>query len=178
MKNLTAGLALVTLSTLACAAGTSGRLQPLDFKGLVVGSATEQASVERALGIKCDSDGAGQRTICNGVSTIVDSLAQVNIVIGPDGVLDRISITVDSGAFDSVAEGFTRKFGRASHASHPIVQNGFGANFRQDEREWLGSNGTQLVIEKFAGSTDSSSVYFSTLRDRKLLNSIGNSSDL
>jgi hypothetical protein len=45
MKNLTAGLALVTLDTLACAAGTSGRLHPLDFKGLVVGSATEQAGV-------------------------------------------------------------------------------------------------------------------------------------
>jgi hypothetical protein len=92
IKTLTAGLALATFSMLTYAGGVSGR-QPLDFKGLVVGSAMEQASVERALGIKCDSDGIGQRIICNGVSTIVDSPAKVNVVIGPDGVLDRMSRT-------------------------------------------------------------------------------------
>jgi hypothetical protein len=145
---------------------------------LVVGSATEAALEESALGVKCDSDGAGQRTICNGVSTIVNRPAQINVVIRPDGVLDRISIAVDSEAFDSVAQGFTKKFGRASRGLRPVVQSGFGANFRQAGREWLGSDGTLRVIEKFVGSTDSSSVYFSTPCDRKLLNGIGNSSNL
>lgn len=51
-----------------------------------------------------------------------------------------------------------------------VVQNGFGAQFQQVVYTWLDREARRIELTKYSGSTDSSSLYFSTAADRALIN--------
>jgi len=179
--------------------------QPLDFKTLVIGAPTTPQQVETALAIpcgvsfgpgpaKCDDldkkiqemrrvkcgDSGDGRQICNGTTTMAVSPAEVNLVIGTNGMIERIHLTISDLAYDEVNQALNAKFGAAQHVSHPTLQNGFGATFRQENSLWNGPGGTELLLSQYAGDTDHSSVYFSTRADRDLVSGVSHapSSDL
>lgn len=173
---------------------------PLEFKTLVIGAPTTPDEVEKALAIPCgvsfgpgaapctDLDkvvqqarlvkcglGGHEVQVCNGTTTIAGSPADVNVVIGSDGLLQRIYLTLSEIGYDDVVQALISKFGEAQHGSHSTLQNGFGTTFQQEERIWVGPNRTQLLLNKYAGDVDHSIVYFSTQSDRDLMTGAGNS---
>jgi hypothetical protein len=164
--------------------------QPLEFKTLVLGAPTTPAQVEAVLTTPCgmkggtcdDLDkkmqedrkvtcglGGGGMQVCNGSTTIADTIAEVNVVIGADGILQRIHLTFSNLGYDDAQQALTAKFGKAQRVSHPTLQNGFGATFRQEESLWTGANGAQLLLNEYAADTDHSDAYFSNKEDRDLL---------
>jgi hypothetical protein len=184
---LTLGL---TCSGTIAAHSKAGPSQTLEFKTLVIGGPTSPAQVEAALTtpcgmpggpydeldkklqemrrLKCGAGGDGMQ-VCNGTTTIAGSLAEVNVVIGSDGTLQRIHLTLSDLGYDDVEQALISKFGTAQRVSHPTLQNGFGATFRQEESLWIGANSTQLLLNKYAGDTGHGDVYFSTQQDRDLM---------
>lgn len=183
-------LALAWISTGVVAAPSN---QPLDFKGLVLGAPTTPQQVEDALAIpcgfsfgpgpaKCDDldkklqemrrvkcgEGLPGVQICNGTTTIAGTHATVNLVIGHDGTIQRIHLTLPDIGYDDVRRALVAKFGTPKVA-HSTLQNGFGATFRQEDNFWAGAHGAQLLLSKYAGDVDNSSLYFSTPADRDLM---------
>jgi len=177
--------ALVLISTSALAASP-----PLEFKTLVIGAPTTPEQVEAALTtpcgmsggtcddlakkiqemrrVKCGLGGSGMQ-VCNGSTTIAGTTTQVNVVIGSDGLLQRIHLTFSDYGYEDVHQALTHKFGAAQKVSHPTLQNGFGASFRQETSIWNGAQGTQMLLNKYAGDVDHSDVYISTQKDRDLM---------
>ncbi|WP_233884539.1 hypothetical protein [Paraburkholderia flagellata] len=150
---------------------------PLEFKGLVVGQTVTTQQVQSTLGIKCGI-GANQMQVCNGQGTILGYPASFNVVVGSDGILDRIAIRLDSGHYAAVADAFHKKFDPATAIDHSTVQNRYGAAFENERVVWGDLNGETLMLRKYAGRLDTSSVWFSTKRDRELFSEKKNSNDL
>lgn len=127
--------ALVLISTSALAASP-----PLEFKTLVIGAPTTPEQVEAALtpcgmtGDPCDAlakkilemlpvkcgRGANGMQVCNGSTTIAGTITQVNVVIGSDGLLQRIHLTFSDYGYEDVHQALTHKFGAAQKVSHPL----------------------------------------------------------
>lgn len=193
-KRLVGALALAWISTVAIAAHPA---QPLDFKGLVVGAPATPQQVEEALAIPCGvsfgsepakctdldkmiqekqkvSCGAGGNgmQICNGTTTIAGTHAEVNLVIGSNGTIQRIHLTFGDIGYDDARQALVAKFGAPQKVSHPTLQNGFGANFRQEESFWTGAHGAQMLLSQYAADVDHSSLYISTQADRDLMNGV------
>ncbi|NUY32983.1 hypothetical protein F0160_21080 [Paraburkholderia sp. JPY303] len=140
----------------------------LEFKGLVVGQAVTTQQIQSTLGISCGA-GANQMQVCNGQGTILGYSGSFNVVVGPDGILDRIDIRLNQIHYADVADAFHKKFGPPTSIDHSTVQNKFGAKFENEHVVWGDLNGVALVLRKYAGGLDKSSVTFSTKRDRDLL---------
>ncbi|TAM40076.1 MAG: hypothetical protein EPN58_11365 [Rhodanobacter sp.] len=191
---LVGAMALAWISTAAFAAPKNHPTQPLDFKGLVLGAPATPQQVEDALAIpcgfsfgpgpaKCDDldkklqemrrvkcgEGLPGVQICNGTTTIAGTHATVNLVIGSDGTIQRIHLTLPDIGYDDVHQALVAKFGKPKSVSHPMLQNGFGATFRQEESFWTGAHGAQLLLSQYAGDVENSSLYFSTPADRDRL---------
>jgi len=175
-----ASVLLLTFSVSAAAAD-------LEFKGLALDSVVTPAQVVESLKVPCEqagrtcdefwqkmhdqmavSCGTGyeSKQICNGRSTIAGEKATANVVIGPDGRLERVWLTTSNYAYETVLAELTKKYGTPSSVRRYGVQNGFGAAFTQVDSVWNGANGHRLIVSKYAGNTDESTVYFSTRADR------------
>lgn len=141
----------------------------LKIKDLAIGEPTTPGAVESAFGVTC---GAGLRgmQVCNGVGRIAQAVAQYNIVIGADGVLDRVRAEISASDYDAVSTAVRKQFGAPASSRRPVVQNGFGAKFRDEELSWNGISGSQLVLNRFTSDLEHSLVIFSTRRDRDLTN--------
>lgn len=175
-----ASVLLLTFSVSATAAD-------LAFKGLALDSAVTPVQVVESLKVPCEQAGKtcdefwqkmhdkmavscgtgyGSKQICNGRTTIAGEKATANVVIGPDGRLERVWLTISNYAYETVLAELTKKYGTPSSVKRYGVQNGFGAAFTQVDSVWNGENGQRLVVSKYAGNTDESTVYFGTRADR------------
>jgi hypothetical protein len=182
---------------------THASAAPLEFKSLVLDAPTTPAQVVEALATECVMFGAPCDTsylqihermavkcgvggikrdiqVCNGNTTIAGVPARANVVIGPDGRLQRIDLTVSENAYKAILAELTEKFGKPSSSKASTLQNRFGASFSQVETTWDRDGGKALTVTRFAGSVDDSRIYFSTEEDRETLRraSQGDPSDL
>ncbi len=92
----------------------------------------------------------------------------MNLVISATGVVQRIQLTLPPRSFDTVAPQLIQKFGPAAKTVHEEVQNAMGAKFDQVMLLWRDGD-NEVMYSKYAGSVDSSSLYFCTGEDRALL---------
>lgn len=139
-----------------------------DFKGVQIGAPATAEMIKARLGVECGAGAPGMQ-ICNGDVTVAKERATLNLVIGKTGEVQRIHLLLDSDSFDLVEPELIRKFGSPTTVEHPKLQNAMGASFQQTRDVWIGANGVQVAFERYAGSIDSSSLYFSTEADRRLL---------
>lgn len=163
---------------------------PLEFKGLVLDAPTTPEQVVDALRTECDvlgkpcdetwqrihdkaavscGAGANQMQVCNGQTSIAGNRAEANVVIGPDGRLQRIWLTISAYSHDETLEALKQKYGSPKSSQRSTVRNGFGAPFNQLETVWHGDGGQILTVSRYAASTDKSSIFFSTKADRETL---------
>lgn len=190
-------LALVFLFGLWATAATAG---DLEFKGLALDANVTPEQVEEALKVPCEQfgkvcDESWQRIhermavscgnghagaqICNGQTTIAGAQAEANVVIGTDGRLQRIWLTISEYSYEDVLSELKKKYGKPSSVRRYGVQNGFGASFAQVDTVWQGTSGQKLRVSRYAGTLDKSTVYFSTRADEAMLShNAGDSNDL
>ena len=165
---------------------------PLEFKGLVLDAPTTPEQVVSGLrtecevlgkpcddtwqrihermAVSCGAGGAdGRLQVCNGRTSIAGTDADANVVIGPDGRLQRIWLTISAYGHDSVLEALKSKLGPPKSSRRSTVRNGFGAPFTQIETVWHGDGGQTLTVSRYGATTDKSSVFFSTKADRDTL---------
>lgn len=175
----------------------------LDFKGLVLGAQTTPDAVVAALATECEALGKqcdetwkkihdrmavscgaggtnGDIQVCNGNTTIAGVQAKANVVIGPQGHLQRLNLTISAYSYDAVLAEITSKFGKPASTRRSTVQNAFGASFPQVQSIWNGADGQSLTVSRYAGSRDDASINFSTAADRDMLHraAAGDPSDL
>lgn len=141
------------------------RQRTLEFKGLQIGKAVSRDAVKEATGIACE-EGYETTSVCNGRVSIATVGGMANIVLSRHGVLDRVAISIDSDDFDGVLLALVEKFGNPQKLSEPILQNGYGATFRDLRAIWTGPQGVQLEARRYPGSTQSSMIMFTTAADR------------
>jgi hypothetical protein len=171
--------------------GLSGTAHAFDFKGLVLGEPITADQVEARLdecvtvtGAACDKFqqrlherskvqcGAGSNgaTVCNGLTTVAGFVTQANIVIGADGKLRRVLLSsIRPDNFEAIARELQAKFGAAQAQEGSTVQNAFGAQYGQVVLTWSDSQERRIDFTKYAGTTDKSSLFFSTAQDREVL---------
>lgn len=165
---------------------------PLEFKGLVLDAPTTPEQVVDALRTECTSLGKpcddtwqkihdgmavscgtggadGQSKVCNGRTSVAGVGADANVVIGPDGRLQRIWLTISAYSHDGTLEALKQKYGPPKSSRRSTVRNGFGAPFAQLETVWHGDGGQTLTVSRYGATTDKTSIFFSTKADRESL---------
>ena len=142
------------------------RQKPLEFKGLQIGKMVSREEVKEATGIACE-DGHETISVCNGRVSIATVGGMANIVLSRAGVLERVAISIDSEDFDGVFLALVEKFGNPQRLSEPILQNGYGATFKDLRAIWTRPQGVQLEVRRFPDTTQSSIVMFTTAADRR-----------
>ena len=165
---------------------------PLEFKGLVLDAPTTPEQVVEALRTECVSLGnpcdetwqgihdrmavacgtggsEGQFQVCNGRTSIAGVDADANVVIGPDGRLQRIWLTITAYSHDAALDALKVKYGVPKSSRRSTVSNGFGASFNQLESIWHGDAGQTLTVSRYGATTEKSTVFFSTQADRETL---------
>jgi len=116
-------IGLISTASIAAAHHAPHLTQPLEFKTLVLGAPTTPAQVEAVLTTPCGMKGGtcdaldkkiqedrkvtcglggGGVQVCNGSTTIADTIAEVNVVIGADGILQRIHLTFSNLGYPSI----------------------------------------------------------------------------
>lgn len=159
------------IAALLCAAApTLGHC--LDFKGIQIGKPATPSQVEDKLAVRCGV-GANKMQVCNGLTTIAEESASLNVVIGANGIVQRIELRLAPEAFETVAPLLIEKFGRPASIQRGGVQNRLGAKFEQLVYSWRRSGGLELTYRRYAGDLETSSLYFGTAEDRRLLNEGG-----
>jgi len=153
------------LAFLCCASAVSA--WAFDFKGITIGGAATPAQIQERLGVTC-GEGLPGWQVCNGDVSVAREPATMNLVISPKGIVQRIRLSLSPDAFDEVAPELIRKFGNPTSTSQSVVQNRMGAKYEQIIHLWADKNGTQVLYMKYAGTLDSSTLYFSTKADRAL----------
>jgi hypothetical protein len=176
---------------------------PLEFKGLVLDAPTTPEQVVEALrtdcvalgkpcdetwqrihdrmAVTCGTGGSdGKLQVCNGRTSIAGSDADANVVIGPDGRLQRIWLTISASSHDATLDALKLKYGVPKSSRRSTVRNRFGAAFHQLETVWHGDDGQVLTVSRYGATTEKSIVFFSTLADRETLSraSRGDAEDL
>lgn len=170
---------VVITCVMFCATAAASGSRDYDFKGVQIGAPATPELIKERLGVACGAGAPGMQ-ICNGNVTIAKERATMNLVIGNTGEVQRIHLSLQPDSFDLVEPELIRKFGAPTRVERPEVQNAMGATFQQTTDIWVGSNGVRVVFERYAGSIDSSSLYFSTEADRRLMSGadIDRSNDL
>lgn len=180
--------------------GSAIAADQLEFKGLALDSVVTSEQVVENLKVPCEQGGktcddfwqemhnqmavacgTGHegKHVCNGRTTVAGEKATANVVIGSDGRLERVWLTASNYAYESILTELVKKYGKPSSVKRYSVQNGFGAAFVQVDSVWNGAGGQSLIVSKYAGNTDESTVYFSSRADRAVRSSNeGNSGDL
>ena len=138
----------------------------LDLDGLTVGQPATPEAVLTSLGVTC-GEGYQGTEVCNGNTSYEAHPAEANVVIGADGVLDRILLTIDHDNYEDVIKALRKKFGPPRSSVHPVVQNGFGARFQQEQLVWYGARGTQLFASRYAADTNHATILLTTKRGRE-----------
>ncbi|MGB4811748.1 MAG: hypothetical protein WBP13_04610 [Methylophilaceae bacterium] len=138
-----------------------------DFKGISIGGASTPKQVLEKLGVKCGL-GANEMQVCNGNVTIARETAYMNLVIDRKGIVQRISLSLSSSAFETVAPLLIEKFGTPTSTNRGEVQNWMGAKFEQVSHLWKGENEVEVRYSKYAGVVDKSGLSFTTKKDREL----------
>ena len=146
----------------------SSQCWAFDFKGVVIGAAATPEDIYQHLGVSCGEGHEGMQ-VCNGEVTIAHEPASMNLVISPQGVVQRIALTLAPAAFDEVAPVLIKKFEKPAGIDQSVVQNRMGAKFSQTVYLWAGKGGIQLRYARYSGSLDRSTLDFSTRADRVLL---------
>lgn len=164
MKLIGTGCALVLAALLSTAASARN----YDFKGVQIGTMATPQMIKDRLGVECGAGAPGMQ-ICNGNVTIAKEPADLNLVIGSNGQVQRILLSLQPGSFDLIEHELMRKFGAPTRRESPSVQNRMGATFQQIRDIWMGDNGVKMVFERYTGSIDNSTLYFSTEADRRLM---------
>lgn len=181
------------LITLVLALSLSPALAaPLEFKGLVLDAPTTPEQVVAALrtecialgkpcdetwqsihdrmAVACGAGGSdGQLQVCNGRTSVAGVDASANVVIGPEGRLQRIWLTISAYSHDATLEALKAKYGAPKTSRRSTVRNGFGAPFNQLETVWHGDAGQTLTVSRYGASTDKTTVFFGTQADRETL---------
>jgi hypothetical protein len=139
----------------------------LDFKGIVVGEPATPEQVLEKLGVECGAGFNGIR-VCNGAVTIAREGAKMNLVISAAGVVQRIDLTLSPRSFEVVAPLLIEKFGEPAQTGRSELQSRLGAKYQQVVLLWRNGE-VEAVYSKYAGSIDSSRLYFSTKEDRERL---------
>ncbi|MDO9165058.1 MAG: hypothetical protein Q7U13_03030 [Rhodoferax sp.] len=139
-----------------------------DFKGIAVGKTATPDEIQQRLGVNCGVGYAAMQ-VCNGNVTVARESASINLVINPEGIVQRIALSLSPDAFDDVAPELIRKFGNPSSTSRSIVQNRMGAKYPQIVHLWSATDGTQVLYMKYAGTLERSSLNFTTEADRAML---------
>jgi hypothetical protein len=142
-----------------------------DFKGISIGQTATPAQITEKLGVKCDEGHKGLQ-VCNGMVTIAREDVMMNLVISPQGIVQRINLSLSPDAFDTVAQLLIEKFGPTTTSNRSKVQNRMGAKFDQVELFWEDKNGNQVLYSRYAGMIDQSSLSFTTKEDREMLKRI------
>ncbi len=138
----------------------------LNIAGLVAGELTTPEAVHDALGLAC-GEGSQNIQVCNGVSSYANSSGEANVVIGSDGLLDRVYLTIDEDNYDDVAQSLRKQFGSPQRIARSVVQNGFGATFQQEALTWNGLHGTRLYVSRYAADMEHATVLLTSKRGRQ-----------
>lgn len=163
-------LVLLAVVGSAALADESSPARVFDFKGVVIGGPTTLKEIQEKLGVRCVGDWGGAFSyVCNGSTTIAQENAYLNLVVNAQHVVQRIALHFDSRSFEVIERELIRKFGQPVETERHALQNAFGAAFEQVEHRWVGSDGTEVTFQRFAGKFDKSLLYFSTAEDRAIL---------
>ena len=101
--------------------------------------------------------------------TVARENARMNLVISAAGIVQRIDLTLQPQTFDTLAPLLIEKFGPPAKTERSELQNRMGAKFDQVLHVWRDGE-SEVQYSKYAGSIDSSRLYFGTKEDRELLN--------
>ena len=147
-----------------------------DFKGVELGAPATPEQLQSKLNIKCGAGGGSRKAqICNGHVTIAEESADLNLVIGESGIVERMWFKgLRPESFTYVAPQLINKFGKPTKIEQGVIQNRMGASFEQVEYTWIDKNGNMVYYSKYAGSTNSSYLRFDTKADRDFLESLNN----
>lgn len=156
----------VVIGAFFCFLPTLSNAAQLNIAGLVAGEPTTPDAVHDALGLAC-GEGSQNVQVCNGVSSYASSVGDANVVIGSDGLLDRVYLTVDEDSYDDVVQSLRRQFGSPQRIARSTVQNGFGATFQQESLTWNGPHGTRLYVSRYAADVEHATVLLTSKRDRQ-----------
>ena len=142
---------------------------PLGYRGLTVGDHVTPEQVQTALDLLRPCGQGVWGLVCNGRVNLSDTTADFNAVIGPDGTLQIMRFTFDSGSSAVVEATAQKQWGKPSKVNNSAVQNRFGAVFRQRQVTWLAARGVQATLTYRAGSLDTSYLVISTPAARERL---------
>lgn len=150
----------------------------LEFKGLIAGQPVTPAQVESALSgedgaVEC-RDGGADRHICNGPTSVAGVRATTNTVITETSRIMRISLRFSEDDFDAVLEAAKSKYGDPSDTRTETLQNRLGAKFENSVYHWQGDRetGAYLILTRYSGSIENSSMYFGTQEDTDFLRKV------
>lgn len=145
--------------------------QTFDFKGIRLGARSTPDQVTEKLGVACGL-GFEDAQVCNGRVTVAGEWATLNLVISPSGVVRRMAFTLDPDSFEIVAGELEKKFGKPAQRKVSALQNAMGTSYEQQEWVWRGADRALITYRKYAGTTQASSLNFSTREDREKLESL------
>jgi hypothetical protein len=146
-----------------------------EFRTLRVGGLTTPTDVEAAMRkdmsnpyFKCGL-GADGMQVCNGLTVLAGSVAEVNSVIDASGRLIRVMLRIRPDDFDRVTRAAKEKYGAPASSSSAPLQNAAGATFINQTLTWGSERGNYIKASKYADTIDKGFVYFGTPEDTALL---------
>jgi len=139
-----------------------------DFKGVALGAPVTPDQILEKLGVRCGAGIVGTQ-VCNGGVTIARESATLNLVIGTEGNVRRIDLTLSPQSFDVVAPLMIEKFGTPTKTTRSELQTRMGVKVDQITHWWRNDAEFEVSYRKYAGTLDSSNLYFSTKEDREIL---------
>lgn len=146
--------------------------ESFDFKGVYIGQPATPEMIQRHLGARCGEGSGASTAVCNGRVTIAHVPADMNLVIGQSGNVQRISLRFESRQFGQVARAMIQKFGEPDSVQTTPVQNSFGARLNREVAEWR-KDSVAVALRSIAGSrADTSSVYYYSQEEVEFLNRV------
>ena len=133
-----------------------------------VGKPTTVEQVRSAMSVKCRPGWAGLN-VCTGTARLADRTAYANVVIGNNGIVQRIRLHPETTHYDKVLAQLLSRFGRPTSFKTFSAQDARGFSERQEVRSWTTASGDELILMKFSAVRDRSLVYVGNAADRTLL---------
>lgn len=168
------------LGVLACVAlSFNAFAAALDFKGIVLDQPATPQLIADKLHVKCGEGTPGMQ-VCNGFVTVGGVGAQLNLVIGVSGKVQRIALDFDADDFAAVESAMIQKFGAPESAETSVVQNRMGARFDQTVDRWGTAPEPAARLARYSAVVTRGSLVFRSEEDRQLLRRInaGNPNDI
>lgn len=139
-----------------CAASAYAGTNQIDILGLVPDSSTQE-QVEKAKAEYGYVIG-GYELIC--IPEYIDGkLSQLLCVTGEesasrDRTTDSYRLASNSEIHETLAKGFTKKFGAPSKIDNDTVTNGFGTQFNRNVVVWVDKKGNKLTLMSMASKVN------------------------